>query len=51
MAKNLRYAEAMKMELLLVCVTADGKIVSGSEDDTGACVGYAGQRTCDMQRP
>ncbi len=31
---NLRYAEAMKIRLCSVCVTKDGKIVSGSDDKT-----------------
>ena len=33
-AKNLRYAEAMKVMVYSVCVTNDGKIVSGSDDQT-----------------
>ena len=33
-ARNLRYAGAMKIEVSSVCVTKDGKIVSGSEDKT-----------------
>ena len=33
-AKSLRYAEAMKIRLYSVCVTKDGKIVSGSHDRT-----------------
>ena len=33
-AKNLRYAGAMKVGVNSVCVTKDGKIVSGSDDKT-----------------
>ena len=41
----------MKILVYLVCVTNDGKIVSGSKDKTVRSVGYAGQPTCYMQRP
>ena len=33
-AMNLRYAGAMKIVVYSVCVTKDGKIVSGSDDKT-----------------
>ena len=50
-AISLRYAGAMKMMVISVCVTKDGKIVSGSDDKTVRSMGYAGQSACRMQGP
>ncbi len=49
-AKKLAVCRGHEHPVVSVCVTHDGKIVSGSYINS-TCMGYAGQRTCDMQRP